>query len=50
MMATGGVLTFFGTSYKYYLEEKNNDTKHVLSIPTIVKSLNSDELGRKHQK
>ena len=41
MMSTGGVLTFSGTSYKHYLEEKPNDTKHVLSIPTRVKSLNS---------
>ena len=41
MMSTGGVLTFSGTSYKHFLEEKPNDTKHVLSIPTRVKSLNS---------
>ena len=41
MMSTGGVLTFSGTSYKHYLEEKPNDTKHILSIPTRVKSLNS---------
>jgi hypothetical protein len=41
MMSTGGVLTFSGTSYKHYLEEKTNETKHILSIPTRVKSLNS---------
>jgi hypothetical protein len=41
MMSTGGVLTFSGTSYKHYLEEKPNTVSHILSIPTRVKSLNS---------
>ena len=41
MMASGGVLTFSGTTYKHYLENKVSSTSHSLTIPTRVKSLNS---------